>query len=196
MTLDYSTKGKVIITMYDYIIKMLAEVPDEWGGQTVTPATDNMFKINDNPVFLPAEQKELFHHFVAMCLFLCKRARPDIHPSISFLTTRVQHPDEDDWKKLGRCIKYLRHTQKMVLTLGDNGSNKITMGVDAAFAVHPDIKNHTGGNFSMGEGTMTLTFKKQKLNTRSSTKSELVGQVIACQQHSGPDHFSKPKVTM
>ena len=32
MTLDYGVKGKVIITMYDYIIKMLAETPEEWGG--------------------------------------------------------------------------------------------------------------------------------------------------------------------
>ena len=59
MTLEYSTKGKVIITMYDYIIKMLAEIPDEWGGQTVTPATDNLFKINDDPVLLSSERKEL-----------------------------------------------------------------------------------------------------------------------------------------
>ena len=97
---------------------MFVKTPDKWGGgQTVTPATDNLFKTNDDPVFLPSEQKELLHHFVAMCLFLCKRAGPDIHPAISFLTTRVQRSDEDDWKKLARVMMYLRKTMYMPLTL-------------------------------------------------------------------------------
>ena len=38
MTLDYGVKGKVIITMYDYIIKMLAEIPEEWGGTNCDPS--------------------------------------------------------------------------------------------------------------------------------------------------------------
>ena len=45
---------------------------------------------------LPEEQARKFHRTVAQLIFLCKRARPDIKPLISFLTTRVKDPDEDD----------------------------------------------------------------------------------------------------
>jgi hypothetical protein len=32
---------------------------------------------------------------------------PDIQMAVSFLTMRVQEPDEDDWGKLTRILKYL-----------------------------------------------------------------------------------------
>ena len=47
--------------------------------------------------------------------------------------------------------------------------------VDASFAVHPDFKSHTGAILTMGEGTLQSMSSKQKLNTRSSCESELVG---------------------
>ena len=59
----------------------------------------------------------MFHHNVAKLLFLCKRARPDIQTAVTFLTTCVMAPDEDDYKKLARVMKYLRGTRTMPLTL-------------------------------------------------------------------------------
>ena len=47
--------------------------------------------------------------------------------------------------------------------------------MDAAFAVHPDFKSHTGAVMTMGDGAIQSISRKQKLNTRSSTESELVG---------------------
>ena len=47
--------------------------------------------------------------------------------------------------------------------------------VDASFAVHPDMKSHTGGAMSMGKGVIYGTSTRQKLNTKSSTEGELVG---------------------
>jgi hypothetical protein len=47
--------------------------------------------------------------------------------------------------------------------------------VDAAYAVHHDMKSHTGGALSLGRGVIYGTSKGQKLNTKSSTKVELVG---------------------
>ena len=40
-----------------------------------------------------------------------KRARPDTGTSVSFLTTRVREPDEDDWSKPKHLIKYVRGTK-------------------------------------------------------------------------------------
>jgi hypothetical protein len=47
--------------------------------------------------------------------------------------------------------------------------------VDALFAVHPNMSGHTGGGLTMGRGFPITALTKQKLNTRSSTESELVG---------------------
>ena len=46
--------------------------------------------------------------------------------------------------------------------------------VDASFAVHPDMRSHTGGIISLGKGGVYSTSTRQKLNTRSSTEAELV----------------------
>jgi hypothetical protein len=47
--------------------------------------------------------------------------------------------------------------------------------VDVSYAVHPDMKSHTGGCMSMGTGTAYSASKKQKLNIKSTTESKLVG---------------------
>ncbi len=46
--------------------------------------------------------------------------------------------------------------------------------VNASFAVHPNMHSHTGGVFTMGRGFPINNSTKQKLNTQSSTESELV----------------------
>jgi hypothetical protein len=47
--------------------------------------------------------------------------------------------------------------------------------VDASFAVHPNMHGHTGGGLTLGRGFPISVSTMQKLNTRSSTESKLVG---------------------
>ena len=49
------------------------------------------------------------------------------------------------------------------------------MWVDAAYGVHSDMRSHTGGTMSFGHGVVHHKSSVQKLNTKSSTESELVG---------------------
>ena len=76
-------------------------------------------------------------------LFLCKRAQTDILNGVAFLTTRVREPDEDDNKKILRILKYISGTRDLVLTLESGGDGKVKWWVDAAFAVHHNMKSHT-----------------------------------------------------
>ena len=46
--------------------------------------------------------------------------------------------------------------------------------VDALFAMHPNMRGHTGGGLTLGRGFPISVSPKQKLNTRSLTESELV----------------------
>ena len=98
MTLDYSTKGKVKISMYDYIDKLLTELPSDMNGSARTPAASHLFNVNKDAKKLPEESAQIFHHLVAKLLYLSCRTRQDIQTAVAFLCTRVQSPDEDDYK--------------------------------------------------------------------------------------------------
>jgi hypothetical protein len=52
---------------------------------------------------------------VAQLLFMSTRARQDIQTAVAFLTTRVKNPDENDWGKLKRVLKYLNGTRYLKL---------------------------------------------------------------------------------
>jgi hypothetical protein len=76
MKLDFSTPNKVIISMFDYIDEMLLAIPDDMCGEATTPASNHLFEVVENGEKLGEDLAELFHHYVAKLLFLCKRARP------------------------------------------------------------------------------------------------------------------------
>jgi hypothetical protein len=63
----------------------------------------------------------------------------------------------------------------MPLILSVNGSHILKWWVDASFAVHPNLRGHSGIGLSLGRGFPVVGSTKQKLNTRSSTEAELVG---------------------
>ena len=62
----------------------------------------------------------------------------------------------------------------MPLTLGADSLAKSKLWVDAANAVHDDMKSHTGGATSFGRGAIMCKSTKQKLNTKSSTEAKVV----------------------
>ena len=47
--------------------------------------------------------------------------------------------------------------------------------VDSSHAMHDDFRGHTGGCLSWGIGSPISISQKQKLNSRSSTESEIIG---------------------
>ena len=71
-------------------------------------------------------------------------------------------------------IRYLNGTQEKVLTVKAESMSVIKWFIDVSFAVHDDFKSHTGGIMTLGTGAAPAVSRKQKLNTRSSTESELV----------------------
>ena len=175
MTLDYSTKGKVKIKMLDSVEKMLKELPEEFDGTATTPAGNDLFKIDEDSPKVDEKKAQFFHTYVAKTLFICKRARPDLQTTVSFLCKRVRDCREDDYKKLKRMLQFIRATKDDYLTLSAASLHNVRWWVDASYAVHPDMKSHTGGALSLGTGIIYGTSKGQKLNVKSSTEAEIVG---------------------
>jgi len=46
MTLDYTTKGKVTLSMYEYMDKMLTELPSDMNGMSKITASGHLFNNN------------------------------------------------------------------------------------------------------------------------------------------------------
>ena len=59
--------------------------------------------------------------------------------------------------------------------IGATSVKELYTWVDAAFAVHDNMRSQTGGGMSFGYGMVHCRSSKQKLNTKSSTEAELVG---------------------
>jgi hypothetical protein len=103
-----------------------------------------------------------------------KRGRPDVGPAVAFLSTRVRNPTQEDWNKLVHMMSFLKRTSHASLYLSVDSLHIVKWYLDASFAVHPDMKSHTGAVATLGRGAIQTMSTKQKINTRSSTESELV----------------------
>ena len=153
----------------------IADFGEEITRTATTPATKNLFEIDETSRTLTNKDSEIFHSVVAKLLYVSKRGRLDIQLPIAFLCTRVSCSTEKDWLKLKRVLEYLKGTLDEFLTLGADDIRKMKTWVDASYAVHKDMKSHTGGVVSFGRGAAMSKSSKHKLNTKSSTEAELVG---------------------
>jgi len=176
MNLDFSTTGEVKIDMINYATKIIDAFPETIAGVQSTPASDRLFQVRppEAAKFLPEEQARAFHHTTAQLLFL-SRVRRDIQTTVAFLTTRVKKPDEDDWGKLKRVLRYLRSTRYLKLTLSAESLTNIIWYIDASHQLHDDCKGHTGSLLTFGRGATTSSSTKHKIPSKSSCESEIIG---------------------
>ena len=180
MDLDFNAVPDAMqVSMIPYLNGMLRKFPEELKGSASTPAADHLFKVRpeNEATYLPEEMAQVFHRTTAQLLFVAQRARRDIQTAVSFLTTRVKRPDEDDWGKLRRVLLYLKGTLSLKLTLKAEDLSAVRWWIDASYAVHEDCKGHTGATMTLGSegnGACTSGSWKQKLQGRSSTENELI----------------------
>ena len=105
---------------------------------------------------------------------MAKRARPDILLAVSFMRTRVKNPDVDNWRKVIRVLSYLKGSLDITLTLVCDKIDKLTWFIDGSYASHTDIKGQSGAVLTTGNCSVLFKCSKQKVNTRSSTETELI----------------------
>ena len=178
--IKFTEEGTIQTRMKEYIMEGIAvfeSFGEDVSGGASTPAQRDLFIVDETSERLDDARSDAFHHIVAKDLYVSKRCRLDIQLAISFLCTRVSKSTEQDWKKLRRLLQYLYRTRDEFLTLGGTDMMLIGMNtfIDVALAVHLDMKSHTGGLVTLGRGAVMSKSSKQKLNTTSSTTSELVG---------------------
>ena len=63
----------------------------------------------------------------------------------------------------------------MRLMLGKDNTESMRWWIDASYAVHLSMHGHTGATMAMGNGSVYSSSWKQRIVTRSSMESEVVG---------------------
>ena len=178
MNFELLENGRLKIIMKEYLeecIESFEEIDGIITSKAPSPGAHNLFEVDEALDKLGIKRSEMFHHIVAKLLFVTKRARLDIEPTISFLCTRVTKSTEEDWLKLKRLLSYLKCTLDMPRIIGADSLSIVQSWADASYAIHPDMKGHTGGVTSFGHGLTHTECSKQKINTKSSTEAEVVG---------------------
>ena len=100
VTLNFSKDGAFIVDMQDYLKDILKYLRQDMNGTATALVTDHLFKVRDNAPKLNKERADCFHGVVAQFLFVAHRGQQDHQTTVSFLTKRVQAPDEGNYKKL------------------------------------------------------------------------------------------------
>ena len=113
-----------------------------------------MFQVRreDKQTLLDNERSTSFYHTVTQLLLVTSRVRRDIKMAIDFLCTQLRIPDEDDWGKLVRLLRYIRGTLNLPLILRAYRLSVIKWWVDVYFAAQPDYKGLSGAMVFMGLG--------------------------------------------
>ena len=62
----------------------------------------------------------------------------------------------------------------MCFVLGKDSTDSVRWWIDASYAVHPNMRGHTGATMSMGNGSVFSGSWKQKMVTITSTESEVI----------------------
>ena len=177
ITLDYRDDGVCKLSTPKYIDTAITDFEMIHGKirkGAKTPAQVNLFSVNEEVIALDETKRKVFHSVFARLLWVGVKTRPDILVALSFLGKRTAKADNDDWTKLERLLSYLQDTKRLPLTLGIDSLQVVKWWTDAAFAVHPNMKSHSGILGSLERGAIFAKSVTQKLNTTSSTESEVV----------------------
>ena len=175
MKIKFNDNKTMSIDMKDYCKEAIASFPGKLRKSSTSPSKKQLFTVDDTSPSLDKERAEVFHSIVMKLAYVAKRCRVDLETTLGFLRTRVSKSTEEDWEKLRRALEFLCGTIDDVLTLGADGLAMLLSFVDVSFGTHHDMKSHTGGASTFGRGVIMTKSTKQKLNTRSTTESEIVG---------------------
>ena len=119
---------------------------------------------------LSVELADIFQSTVAKLLWASKRSRLDLTFAVAFLCSRLNCATEGDWEKLRRVLGYLKGAIHMKRKLSASNLHTMYTWVDASYAVHPDMRSHTGRALSLGVGALNVMLRKLRLNSKVRPK--------------------------
>ena len=176
MKLHFDCQDKTVkILMQTYIDEAIHQSHLDVRRAAATPTTKSLFEIDPNAAQLSPPEFERFRSVVCKLLYVALHGRPDILLAVVFLASHVSKATLQDQTKLKQLLEYLYGTFNLPLILGADDIHTMYTFVDASYAVHEDMKSHTGRVITFRRGGIACKSAKQKSVTKSSTQAKLVG---------------------
>lgn len=136
-------------------------------GTANAPHKADLFDEDGQCNTLNEESRKNYHSWVMKILY-----RPDVLLTTSYLSSKVQNPNEKDMNI--HLLRYLHRTAQRKLRFRKGNQVSLATFVDAAYAVHADGRSRTGILITMAGATILAKSSKQKMATKSSTEAEVL----------------------
>ncbi len=176
--MEFNEDGTLDASMILYLNGVIAEFPELINGRVATPSTEHLFTVRDEKEARPLEEERAlaFHHTVTQLLFMATRTRRDMrHPNGSGVLDGASKNSRR--RRLGKVETYAEISERDKILKVENkrrGSGNTEM-VCGRITQHPlGLQRTWRSNVTMGKGATSSYLQKVKLNTRSSTETELV----------------------
>jgi hypothetical protein len=175
MELDYRKQGELKINMTKYVENIINKFLVKLGkkDRAKMPAANSLFNLGTGAKLDTKDLRYFTHSWRKRIIPLQEGKTRYSTSDLGTLCTRVKDPNQADWEKLMRVMKYLNGTKNEYLTLSADDLRVVKWYVGASFAVHPDFKSHTRAVMILGKGAMQLIARKQK-----SERAEQYGRQI------------------
>ena len=177
MIIDNESIGHISINMSAYEEKILEFFPVKENKRVTSPAMDDLFDeaTGDEVETLSEHDRQIFHKVVYMLLYLSKRVRFEMLMVVSHLAGRVTKANKKDARVLVVLLQFLQNFRGKKIDYVSSASSEVELYVDASFGNCSDYKGRTAV-FVMFKGAVVASYcTKQKIITRNSTESEIVG---------------------
>jgi hypothetical protein len=150
------------------ISKFLPKIPLNYPS---SPAVASLLKLQADST--PVSQNK-YLSIVMTLMYLARHTRPDILMPVTYLATKSSKPTSDFYSAALRIIAYISNTKHIRMRFSRTASMEPTIFADASHLLHQDARGHGGIILSLGSAPILTKSYKLRLNTKSSTESELV----------------------
>ena len=116
-------------------------------------------------------QKVPYREAIGSLMYAAIGTRPDITYAVTALSQYLQDPGRAHWEQAKRVIRYLKGTRDLELRFGPSGG--VEGFADASWGNDTDDRHSICGYvFTLNEGAISWSSKKQSVVALSSTKAE------------------------
>jgi hypothetical protein len=141
---------------------------------TIRPSTPALPGILKRVSISSAVSTNKYLSVIMTLMFLARHTRPDILMPVTYLASKSSCPTQEDYSNAIRIVAYIDRTKSISMQFSSSASMEPTIFADASHLLHLDARGHGGIILSLGSAPIMTKSYKLRLNTKSSTESEIV----------------------
>ena len=126
-----------------------------------------------DPLLTP-KMKQYYQSLIMTLMYSARLTRIDTLFAVTYLATKCSSPRRSHLTKALRVVKYIKGTPTVGICYYNDSSLELKIHADASHLIHPEGYGHTGIVITLGRSVVFARSVKQRMQTLSSTESELL----------------------